>query len=525
MSFAELYFNLDQTNQTNKKVDLIAEFFKTASDEDKIWALALFTGRRPKKTVSTSLLREWAAEASGYPEWLFEESYQIVGDLAETIALMVPSARTSSNTSLSQWMAIIQQMSHLEQDEKKETIQQIWQGLMQSEILVFNKLLTGGFRVGVSSTLFIKGLSKATGIEANKLTHRIMGAWQPGVTTFAQLIHGENVNDNLSQPYPFYLAYPLENTDDLGLTTEWIAEWKWDGIRSQIIKREGELFIWSRGEELITDKFPELLSLKESLPDGTVIDGELMCHTGEHPLPFHLLQTRVSRKNVSKKQLSEAPALVMAYDLLEWQGEDIRELPLHKRRLLLEECVELSKNEKLKTSPLVPFNSWQALSDIQAEAEKILAEGFMLKHLNSTYKVGRKKGDWWKWKIDPKTIDGVLIYAQKGHGRRADLYTDYTFGVWHDGKLVSFAKAYSGLTDAEIKQVDAFIKKNTIEKFGPVRTVKPELVFEISFEGINASPRHKSGVALRFPRISRWRKDKKPEEADHLETLKKLLPS
>jgi DNA ligase-1 len=399
-----------------------------------------------------------------------------------------------------------------------------WEELNQMERMVFIKLMTGGFRIGVSQNLATKAIAELTGIEAAVIAHRLMGKWKPTQITFDELISDKQEVGQLSRPYPFFLAYAIEDTPDfLGNPAEWQAEWKWDGIRSQIIKRQGELFIWSRGEDLVTDKFPEFHYLKQQLPDGTVIDGEILPFYEGKIMNFGTLQTRIGRKNLTAKSLKEAPVIVCAYDLLEWQGKDIRMEPLSARRQLLEGVIDSLRSQNITFSDAIPFTSWQELTKVRTQSRENFAEGLMLKRLASSYQVGRKKGDWWKWKIEPLTIDGVLIYAQKGHGRRADLFTDYTFGVWDGEILVPFTKAYSGLTDKEIGQVDAFVKKNTYEKFGPVRTVKPELVFEIAFEGIQASSRHKSGVAVRFPRILRWRHDKKVSEADTLEQLRNLL--
>lgn len=384
----------------------------------------------------------------------------------------------------------------------------------------------GSFRIGVSQTLVIRAIAEAFEIEPAVVAHRIMGQWNAFETSFEGLIHAENSADELSKPYPFYLAYAIESDiENLGAVEEWFAEWKWDGIRSQLIYRNNELYIWSRGEDLMTDKFPELHVLKDYLPANVVIDGELVCFANDKPLPFNLLQTRIGRKNLTKKILTEAPVVILAYDLLEYEGNDIRDKPHAERRALLETVVQqVNMPYLLRLSPLVNFNEWNELKLLHLQSRELAAEGFMLKRRSATYQVGRKKGDWWKWKVDPLSVDAVLVYAQKGHGRRAELYTDYTFAVWdEEGKLIPFAKAYSGLTDEEIKIVDRFIRQNTLEKFGPVRTVTPELVFEIGFEGINASSRHKSGIAVRFPRILNWRKDKPVEEADTLENLRNML--
>lgn len=525
--FAELFLDLDRTNKTNEKVELLKNYFLTASENDKIWALALFTGRRPSFKINSRQIREWATEIAGIPEWLFRESYQSVGDLGETISLLLPENEiTLQEKSLSEWFEYLNRLPQLTESEKKEHIIAAWKQLTQHEIFVFNKLLMGSFRIGVSQTLVVRAVAEATEIEASQIAHRIMGKWMPFDTTFENLIHREDQNDNASRPYPFYLAYAIESdVADLGEVKDWIVEWKWDGIRSQIIVRNHELFIWTRGEDLATEKFPELHVLKTWLPEGTVLDGEIVSYFDGRPMAFHVLQTRIGRKNLSRKILQDAPVAFLAYDLLEFNGIDLRDEMQSVRRSKLEQLFEtLPASQKINISPVIQFETWDELKEIHKQSRENVAEGFMIKRKSSTYQVGRKKGDWWKWKIDPLSVDAVLVYAQKGHGRRAELFTDYTFAVWDDEKkLVPFAKAYSGLTDSEIAQVDHFVKRNTLEKFGPVRTVTPKLVFEIGFEGINASTRHKSGIAVRFPRILRWRKDKPVEEADTLENLRKML--
>jgi DNA ligase-1 len=369
-----------------------------------------------------------------------------------------------------------------------------------------------------------RALAQHAEVEENALTHRLMGNWRAETTTYEELIESSNPADQLSKPYPFYLAYAVEGeVQELGNVADWQAEWKWDGIRGQIIIRNNELFVWSRGEELVTDKFPEFQELLEALPNGTVLDGEIIPFKEGKPLNFATMQTRISRKNVSKAILKSAPIVMIAYDILELDGQDLRETPMEERRKLLVQLVKNQESEKLMLSQVLDLNSWEKLIEIRSTSRENNAEGLMLKRKDSTYKIGRKKGDWWKWKVDPLTIDAVMIYAMRGHGRRANLYTDYTFAVWDGEKLVPFAKAYSGLTDKEIKRVDAFVKKNTVDKFGPVRSVTPELVFEIAFEGIAKSSRHKSGVALRFPRIHRWREDKPAGEANTMEDLMKML--
>jgi DNA ligase-1 len=534
-AFAQLFLSLDETNKTNEKVKVLKEYFTNVPDTDKMHMLALFTGRKPKRIINSTLIRTWAVEASNIPTWLFEESYHVVGDLAETMALLMPQTETSSNKTLTEWIAELNLLSNKTEEERKIWLMESWSMLDSQERFVFNKLLTGSFRVGVSQNLVIKALADIAKLSAATLTHRIMGNWVPETYTFEQLIQEQGASDDISRPYPFFLAYPIQETSDkrktteeiqvtLGEAIEWQAEWKWDGIRAQLIKREGKIFIWSRGEDLATEKFPELHPFLNALPDGTVIDGEILSFQNGLPLPFNVLQTRIGRKNLSKKILEESPVAVIAYDCLEFNGEDIRNKTQSERRLILDSLqAQTVYPEIFRLSALIEFGSWQQLGQIREQSRAMIAEGIMLKRKNATYQVGRRRGDWWKWKIDPLSVDAVMIYAQKGHGRRADLFTDYTFAVWDGDKLVPFAKAYSGLTDAEINKVDYFIKRNTLEKFGPVRTVKPELVFEIGFEGINKSTRHKSGIALRFPRILRWRHDKPKEEADTLDNLKALL--
>jgi DNA ligase 1 len=522
--FARLIEILDQTNKTNAKVEALADYFRVASGEDRIWALAILLGRRARRTIRLNLLWEWTQEAAGLPGWLMNESYHVAGDLAETIALLLPRSQSTSAKPLSYYMQLITGFDTLGETEKRQIITSEWDSMSYYERFVFIKLITGGFRIGVSQNLVVKALSSLLGIDANLVTHRLMGAWSPFDTDFDTLLNEEASSGALPRPYPFYLAYALDlEAESLGPPQEWQAEWKWDGIRAQLIKTAKGIYIWSRGEELVTDKFPELSLLENRIPEGTVIDGEILAYRNNAPLPFGLLQTRIGRKNVSQKTLQQAPVAMIAYDLLEHEGQDIRHLPFAERRRRLETLVKSSGHPSLILAEPLSFTSWEELARIRERSREHFTEGVMLKRLDSVYETGRRRGSWWKWKINPLSIDAVLIYAQKGHGRRANLYTDYTFGVWDKGKLIPFAKAYSGLTDKEILEVDAFIRKNTGEKFGPVRTVLPELVFEIAFEGINRSTRHKSGVALRFPRILRWRKDKKAEEADTLDHLKELL--
>ncbi|MEM7106852.1 MAG: ATP-dependent DNA ligase [Bacteroidota bacterium] len=523
-AFAELFTQLDQTTKTLAKVDALVNYFSQVDDHDKLWTIAILSYRRPKRPVNSTLIKQWAAEFGEVPYWLFEESYHVVGDLAETISLILPERETDNGYGLAWWVDFIKSLANKEEQEKRELMIWAWSSLSASERFVFNKLLTGGFRMGVSQKLMTRALSKHTGKEENVLAHKLMGNWSPDSTTFQELLLSDRKGEDDSKPYPFYLAYALEEElADLGEPGEWIAERKWDGIRGQIIVRNGEIFVWSRGEELVTDKYPEYHSLKAELAHGTVIDGEILPFKDGELLPFNALQTRIGRKNLTKKILADTPVVFRAYDLLEYHGSDLRSTALEERRTRLVEVVKRTESSSLQLSEEVVFQAWDELIAHRALSREYRSEGLMLKKRSSEYRSGRKKGDWWKWKIEPLTIDAVMIYAMRGHGRRANLYTDYTFAVWDGDQLVPFTKAYSGLTDTEIREVDRFVKKNTIDRFGPVRSVTPELVFEIAFEGINKSPRHKSGIALRFPRIKRWRKDKPKEEANTKSDLLQLL--
>jgi DNA ligase-1 len=522
--FATLVTRIDESTKTSVKTAALVDYFQSAPAADKLWTIALFTGRRPKRTITATRLREWAAEVAGLPDWLFEESYSVVGDLAETIALVLPPSEGDEDRPLSEWIAYLRHLSTLEEEDRKTGILDAWSRLPQAERFLFTKLLTGGFRIGVSAKLITRALAQATGQSEAELTHKLMGNWTPDTVTWEALIEADDPTADLSKPYPFYLAYQLDVLDELGMPSDWNAERKWDGIRGQLILRGGEHHLWSRGEDLMTDRFPELAQLRDYLPDGTVIDGEVLAFAGNRPLSFNALQKRIGRKTVPKKLLAEAPVILMGYDLLEHGGEDIRKRPLQERRALLAAMIaEMPSEAPLRLSPSVPFSTWEDLSAARDQSRDLGAEGLMLKRLSSPYLAGRKRGDWWKWKIDPLTIDAVMIYAQAGHGRRANLFTDYTFAVRDGNELVPFTKAYSGLTDAEFREITAWVRKNTLQRFGPVRQVPPTHVFEIAFEGIQESPRHKSGVALRFPRMLRWRRDKPVDEANTLDDLKEML--
>ena len=530
-NFANLIKALDSSNKTTIKVDALTEYFKNASPEDKVWTIAILSHRRPPRPVNTILLRLWANELANIPMWLFEESYHIVGDLAETIALIIPTTKEHSNKSLTEYLQEIIALKKKTDEEKRAYLHENWLALNYYERFVFTKLITGSFRIGVSQKLMTRALSKAENVEEDALAYKLMGNWDPNKVTFQELILDEKSSDYLSKPYPFYLAYPIEGeVSNLGNPEDWSVEHKWDGIRSQTIIRENEIFVWSRGEELVTDKYPELHSIVGIIPNGTVIDAEILAFPNNEIGTFNDLQTRIGRKTTSAALLKSNPVILKAYDLLEWEGIDIRNSPFEVRRNLLEKLFESIKDKNLPfyLSERQILNSWEEVATERMRAREMRSEGLMIKHKNSTYQVGRKKGDWWKWKLEPLVIDAVLTYAMRGSGRRSNLFTDYTFALWQNNEkgereLVTFAKAYSGLTDAEFRKVDDFIKKNTVDKFGPVRSVTPELVFEIGFEGIALSKRHKSGVATRFPRILRWRLDKKIDDANSIEDLKNMI--
>ena len=526
-AFAALIKELDQTTKINPKIEALAHYFNSADDLDKIWTVALLSHRRPKRPLSTTLMRSWAAEETGVPTWLFDETYHIVGDLAETIALFFQKQKASHDQKLHEVIHELISLREKTDQEKRAYLIKQWKQLDFYECFVFNKLLTGGFRIGVSQKLMTRALEKATGISTDQLAYKLMGNWSPQNSSFQELILDRKQGQDTSKPYPFFLAYALESPlEELGNLSDWAVEYKWDGIRAQLILREGNLFVWSRGEELITDQFPELELLKKRYPDEyLVIDGELLCYNEEGIQEFGSLQKRIGRKKVGLKTLKEYPVILMAYDLLEYQGEDIRHKSYAERRALLE---SLDFEMPLLCSKRLKASCWDEVEALRSDARAQRSEGLMIKKMDAPYGVGRKKVIWYKHKVEPLQVDAVLTYAMRGHGRRSNLYTDYTFALWQENEdgeryLVTFAKAYSGLTDIEIKSLDQWIKKNTLQRFGPVREVTPHHVFEISFEGISKSSRHKSGFATRFPRISRWRKDKNINEANSIEDLNALL--
>ena len=541
-AFAELYANLDATTSSNAKLAALQAYFLQAPPADAAWAVYFLSGGRPRQLVPTRLLRDMATEAAGIEPWLFEESYQSVGDLAETISLLLPESTYTSEDGLAVWLEEkLLPLRGLPPMDLADRLPALWAQLDQPSLMVCIKLITGSFRVGVSKLLVTRALAAMADLDSKRVAQRLVGytdlSNRPTAEGYLKLIAAESSDEHAQrggQPYPFFLAHglaqPVEQFDTLlGSPADWQVEWKFDGIRAQLVKREGRLWVWSRGEELLTERFPELHSLVSGLPDGTVIDGEIVVWK-DSVQPFALLQQRIGRKTLSKKVLEDAPVAVLAYDLLEYQGDDWRNHTQAERRTQLEQVIAGCNQPVLLPSPLLEGKTWAALAAQREASRSLGVEGMMLKDRKGLYGVGRTKdmGLWWKWKVDPFSVDAVLIYAQRGHGRRASLYSDYTFAVW-DGPLgsertlVPFAKAYSGLTDEEMRKVDAIVRKTTVEKFGPVSSVTPSMVFELGFEGIALSKRHKSGIAVRFPRMLRWRQDKAVDEADNLATLQDLL--
>lgn len=563
--FTQLYRELDATTRTNDKVAALVDYFRAAEPSDAAWALALLMGNKIPRTVNSRQLRGWLVEITQLPEWLLDECYDAVGDLSETIALLLPTPTGTTDLPLA---TIVEQrivaLRGLPDEAQRALVLRTWSELEATERFLWHKLLLGNFRIGVARTLVARALAQVAGIPAEVMAHRLMGHWQPTPADYQSLLSGEG-RDDPGQPYPFFLAYALElPPETLGPIEDWQLEWKWDGIRAQLIRRAGQTLLWTRGEELVTDRYPEIAAIGDALPDGTVLDGEVLAWRGDEPLPFGILQQRIGRKSVGAKLLHTAPVVFMAYDVLELASVDTRPLPLSERRAKLESLVgqalpdttsddakPIEENAPLRVaakrtvesspipnpdspipftqipaafriSPLVAAMSWDEVTTLRHAARDNLTEGLMIKKKDAPYGVGRTRGEWWKWKSTPLTIDAVLVYAQQGHGRRASLFTDYTFAVWHEGQLAPIAKAYSGLTDAEIREVDRFIRAHTIDRYGPVRTVEPLLVFELHFEGVQLSTRHRAGLAVRFPRIARWRTDKLPKDADTLETLRAL---
>lgn len=529
--FADLFRALDEQRGTNAKVDAMTEYFRQVSAADGAWAVYFLSGRRLKRLIGPVQLREWLTQMTGLPAWLIEETHQHVGDLAETVALMLETpTRTAgdgdgADPGLATWVeSRILPLRDLDDATRRHQVTTAWCELDEAGRFLHTKLLTGALRVGVSQTLVERALARASGHPRPVIAHRMMGQWSPEPAFYTGLFDASSGQEDASRPYPFFLAHPLEGDprESLGAIDDWQLEWKWDGIRAQLVRRDDAVYLWSRGEALVTETFPELITAADALPADTVIDGEILAWQ-DNVLPFAQLQRRLGRKRVTRRFMNEVPVRLMAYDLLEANGEDLRGEPLTSRRTRLE-ALMAPMEPPLMISPLIESTSWSDLAGRRDESRDRGVEGIMLKGRDTRYGTGRSRGPWWKWKVSPLTLDVVLLYAQPGHGRRANLYTDYSFAVADGDQLVPIAKAYSGLDDREIRRLDRWIRRNTKERFGPVRSVEPVQVFELAFEGIAPSSRHKSGLALRFPRIVRWREDLGPADADTLTQARALLP-
>jgi len=526
--FAELFRALDETNSTLRKVDALCGYFDSAPSADASWATYFLLGQKLPSVVKRKDLQQWCVDLTGLPPWLIRESRSTVGDLAETLTLLLDLAtfeaaeECGADVALHEWVRRIKELRGLSEMWQRLLVVEYWGSLERRERFVFNKLLTGAFRVGVSKNLVIRALAETVGVDQAVMAHRLAGDWTPSEAAWERL-RAERTEVDVATPYPFFLASPLpDEPAALGSASDWWLEWKWDGIRGQAIKRRGQVVLWSRGDELLTTRFPEVAAEIERLPDGTVLDGELLAHDDEGPLPFSKLQTRIQRESPTEEHLESAPVVFMAYDLLEHRGADVRSRPLRERRDLLQSVVPDTAG-RLITSSMLDVESWDDAAALQRSARERRVEGLMLKDPESAYGVGRRRGAWWKWKVEPLSIDAVLLYAQAGTGKRSNLFTDYTFGLWNDGELVPVAKAYSGLSDEEIARLDRWIRRNTEQRFGPVRNVRPHHVFELNFDSARRSSRHRSGVALRFPRIHRWRTDKGIDDADQLSQLEAMV--
>jgi DNA ligase-1 len=527
--FADLYRELDASTGTSDKRAALAAYFRDAPPDDAAWGLWFLSGNKLARIANGAELRDWVAERAGLPPWLVEASYDHVGDLAETATLLLddPPPKLRVERSLRAWVEeVLWPVAGAAPALRRAAVTGAWSGLAEAERLLFNKLITGSLRVGVSKRLVQQALSDLSGVDIALIAQRMLGAWRPSAATLPALLSSETSASDREQPYPFFLASPLESEPAaLGPVAEWQLEWKWDGIRLQLLKRNGAVALWSRGEERLDGRFPEIDDAGMALPEGCVLDGELLAWGRDDAhglLPFTALQRRINRLKPGPRLLTDVPVRVQAYDLLELDGEDLRARPLAERRALLVQLLDGIGDPRQRASPRVEASDWAQADALRRSARERGVEGLMLKRLASPYQAGRRRGDWWKWKLDPLSIDAVLVYAQSGSGRRSTLYTDYTFALWDGDRLVPVAKAYSGLDDREIARLDRWIRANTLERFGPVRVVKPEHVFELGFEAVNTSNRHKSGVAVRFPRILRWREDKLPADADRVEALRAL---
>lgn len=527
-AFTRLFLELERRSRTPEKVAAMREYFLTTRPEDAVWAVYFLTGRRLKRVVTVKVLRTYAARVSGYPDWLVDASQDAVGDAAETMALLLQPAKQTTCRPLGEWITErLIPLRRLDPDEQFQAIAAAWSELEASERFVWNRLLTGTFRIGVAPQLVTRALAEVAGVAPDVVEHRLTGDWSPTPQFYSTLLQTDTDDADVSRPYPFHLGFPLDtDLESLGDRMRWLVEWKWNGVRAQLIRRDGQTFLWSRGDELMTERFPEIAAAADSLTDGVAIDGEILAWADGTVLGYGDLQRRIGRKTASAKLQREVPVVFFAFDLLEFEFGDVRYRSLLSRRGLLIEILERldpAARARLMLPPGVNASTWDVVAARRDEARLHGAEGLMLKRLESPYAIGRHRGAWWKWKSDPLTIDAVLLYAERGQGGGSDQYTDFTFAVWRDGELVPFAKTRAGLTDEDILEIDRFVRSNTLEQFGPVRSVVPGLVFELAFEGVQRSSRHKSGIVVRFPRVVRWRRDKRPAEADSLATIGAML--
>ncbi len=523
--FTQLFLHLDQSTKEKDKIAALAAYLEKATESDKLWAIALFCGKKPPRLTQNLLLKTWAFSMAELPVWLWEESYAVTGDWAETIALVLPPPQDASDQSLASWMENLMEISDKGAAVKKAFILDSWSQLHGNERWVFNKLITGSFRPNITQRQLVLALAQHSGLERNAISHRLLEAWDPQKQSFQELLFSENEKDDISRPFPFSLSTDLEEeVESLGDPAGWQVEWLWEGIGVQIILREGACFLWSKEDDLISHKIPELQRLLKALPDGSVIEGSMLAWKEGMPLPFSVLQSRLNKKNIPAKVVKEVPVHFIAHDLLEMEGQDIREKPLVYRREKLVECIERADlPDLISLSEVIEFEAWPQLAELRAYARDFRSLGFMLRHKDSPYAAGRQSGRHWSWKADPMRIVAVLIYAERGRGAQAKSYSSYTLAVWKEEELVPLAKADKGLQEEEVEELEQWIKAHTLERFGPVRSVQAELVFELAFEGIEPSKRRKSGVVLHQPRILRWVRDKKAAEADSLEEVERLL--
>ncbi|WBU51834.1 cisplatin damage response ATP-dependent DNA ligase [Paracoccus sp. SCSIO 75233] len=519
--FAHLLERLAFTPQRNGKLRLLARYFGATPHPERGLALAALTGDLKLRAVTPSMLRGLVTER--VDEQLFVASYDFVGDLAETIALIWPAPETPPNDTDLPLPMLVGELQSTGKAGLPALIAARLDALNPSERYAYLKLATGGLRVGVSARLARAALAEYGDLPLTEIEEIWHGLKPPYLELFAWAEGGDKPQSAALAPFrPVMLSTATDLAALQALDpSDFAAEWKWDGIRVQAVSDQGTRRLYSRTGEDIGGAFPDLL---DRLDFDGVIDGELLVRRGDQVGSFGDLQQRLNRKTVSKKLLASHPAGLRAYDLLIWGGRDLRQMPFTSRRVRLEAAIEGLDDRRIDASPLLSFGTWDDLAALRAAPPDAVIEGIMLKRRDSAYQAGRIKGPWFKWKRDPMVIDAVLMYAQRGHGKRSGYYSDFTFGVWDGGELVPVGKAYFGFTDEELKDLDRFVRNNTVDRFGPVRAVAQKKVVEVAFEGLNRSTRHKSGVAMRFPRISRIRDDKPAGEADRIETLRDMLP-